>query len=212
MAPSLLGIRIAHRAMRGDTRRLAALMHDIVTGRQDAGPARRELISVFVTRLCAGIRRHHRAEHDVLWPVVVRSAGAEVDLSGLIGDHARLDPLLDEVARVADAFPGDPPAAIPLARNLATLAGLLDEHIEEEERLLFPVIAAHVSEADWKQAEDAVREGGGIGSDLPRLGQYARAEELAELRRLAGPVLALMLTLTRPGHRRRRRLVFGAAA
>ncbi|MBN6056849.1 hemerythrin domain-containing protein [Nonomuraea sp. RK-328] len=212
MASNLLGIRIAHRAMRGDTRRLAVLMNDIVTGRQDAGPARREAISTFVTRLCAGIHHHHRAEDDVLWPVIVRSAGAEVDLSDLTDDHAQLDPLLDEVLRDADALRGDPPAAIRLARNLGVLADLLDEHIEEEERLLFPVIAAHVSAEDWQEVENAVRKGGDIGFELPRIGQYARAEELAELRRLAGPVLALMLTLTRRGYRRRQRLIFGAAA
>jgi hemerythrin-like domain-containing protein len=96
-----------------------------------------------------------------------------------------------------------------MAKALTTLAALLDEHIEEEERLLFPVIAKYVSEADWQTVEDEVRKGGDIGFDLPRIGQYARPEELAELRKLAGPVLALLLRLLNRGHRRRQALIFG---
>ncbi|WP_433440717.1 hemerythrin domain-containing protein [Nonomuraea sp. CA-141351] len=149
-----------------------------------------------------------RPDRDVLWPVIVRSAGSEVDLSELSDDHAQLDPLLKEIATAAAGLGKEQSAAGRMARSLATL---FDEHIEEEERLLVPVIAEYVSEKDWEAAEDEVRKGGDIGSDLPRIGQYARPDEPAELRRPAGPLPAILLRLLNHGHRRRQRLIFGTA-
>ncbi|NUP01352.1 MAG: hemerythrin domain-containing protein [Nonomuraea sp.] len=210
MAPNMLGFRIMHRAMRGDTRRLAVLMNAIATGEQQAGEARLAAIATFTTKLCAGIHHHHQAEDDVLWPVIVRSAGAEVDLSDLTDDHAALDPLLEEITTAAARLASDGQAAKRLAKSLGTLADLLDEHIEEEERLIFPIVAAYVSEQDWKKVETEVQKGGDTRFDLPRIAQYAQPEELAELRGLAGPVLSALLALMARGHRRRQKLIFGA--
>src|SRR4051794_29875026 len=101
MAPNLLGFRITHRSMRGDSRRLAVLLSEIAAGDQRADTGRLTEITTFVTKLCAGIHHHHQAEDEVLWPVIVRSAGSEVDLAGLTDDHAQLDPLLDEITGTA---------------------------------------------------------------------------------------------------------------
>ncbi|MFD6756211.1 hypothetical protein [Micromonospora gifhornensis] len=99
--------------------------------------------------------------------------------------------------------------AAQLAAALVQLRDVLDEHIEEEERLIFPVIRSYVSVADWNTVERAVCRGGALRFELPRIEQYARPEELAELRRIAGPVLRLMLAALRPGFRRREAIVFG---
>ncbi|MDP4500543.1 hemerythrin domain-containing protein [Nonomuraea turcica] len=211
MAPNLLGIRLAHRAMRGDARRLARLMDRLATGDEPADAARLTAIATFATKLCDGIHHHHQAEDAVLWPVIARSAGAEVDLSDLSDDHAQLERLLEEISWFATRLGKDPVAAKRMAAALGTLADLLDEHIEQEERLLFPIIAKYVSEPDWNTVENAVSKDGDLGFDLPRIGQYARPDELAELRRVAGPVLALLLALLNRGHRRRQKLIFGAA-
>lgn len=211
MAPNLLGIRITHRAMRADIRRLARLMDEITAGDDRPDAARLAAIATFATKLCDGICHHHQAEDNVLWPVLMRSAGAEVDLSDLSDDHAQLDPLLEEVCWSATRLGKDPEAARRMAKALGTLADLLDEHIEEEERLLFPIIDKYVSEQDWETVENEVRKGGDLAFDLPRIGQYARPEEMAELRRVAGPVLALLLTVLSRGHRRRQKLIFGVA-
>ncbi|GAB3137048.1 hemerythrin domain-containing protein [Microbispora hainanensis] len=202
--PNLLGFRIAHRAMRTDSRRLADVTAEIAAGRQPCGPERAAAIREYATKLCRGIHHHHKAEDDHLWPLLVRSAGAEIDLSELSEDHSELDPLLEEIQAVA----GDP---AELAKPLRRLADLLDEHIQEEERTIFPIIMRHVSGEDWEEMEQHVRKGGDVRFELPRIEQHALPEELAELRRLAGPVLVVMLALMRRGHRRRERLVFGSA-
>ncbi|MBB2913453.1 hemerythrin-like domain-containing protein [Streptosporangium becharense] len=209
--PETLGFQIAHRSMRGEVRRLADLTAQLADGRQSADPARARAIVEYIAAMCTTIHHHHKTEDEVLWPVIERSAGAEVDLRDLSDDHAELDPLLDTIRSGSEEFLRTSDAR-RLAVCLTRLADMLDEHIEEEERLLFPIIRKYVSVADWKRVEDVARKGSNVMVELPRIEQYARPDELATLRRLAGPVLTVMFTVLRGGHRRRQRLIFGPLA
>ncbi|MEV0155528.1 hemerythrin domain-containing protein [Micromonospora sp. NPDC050686] len=218
--PNLVGFRINHRTMRADTRRLADLADRVAAGQITYDLRRAKALRTYVRLLCDGIHHHHRMEDEVLWPVLERSAAAEIDLRELSDDHASLDPVLDEARAAVDELAavlaaGSPAegraraAAGRLAAVLAQLRDVLDEHIEEEERLIFPVIQRYVSAADWDAVERAVRKGGALRFELPRIERYARPDELAELKRMAGPVLRLMLAALRPGFRRREARVFG---
>jgi hemerythrin-like domain-containing protein len=210
--PNLLGITINHRSMRGDARRFADVTRAIADGSLPGTPGRARAIQQYLTNLCDGIHHHHQAEDDVLWPVLRETAGAEVDLAELTDDHKQLDPLLDRVRAEATALtdaPADRDAAGRLSDTLATLRDLLDEHIDDEERTVFPVIRRYVNHDQWQQVENAVRKGSKIGFELPRIERYATPEELADLRRMAGPVLLLMLAAVRPGFARRERVIFG---
>ncbi|HTJ36426.1 MAG TPA: hemerythrin domain-containing protein [Dactylosporangium sp.] len=210
--PNLLGIMINHRSMRGDARRFADVTRAIADGSLPGTPGRARAIQQYLTNLCDGIHHHHQAEDDVLWPVLRETAGAEVDLAELTDDHKQLDPLLDRVRAEATALtdaPADRDAAGRLSDTLATLRDLLDEHIDDEERTVFPVIRRYVNHDQWQQVENAVRKGSKIGFELPRIERYATPEELADLRRMAGPVLLLMLAAVRPGFARRERVIFG---
>ncbi|MET7708300.1 hemerythrin domain-containing protein [Micromonospora sp. NPDC005413] len=218
--PNLIGFRINHRTMRADTRRLADLSAGVAAGHITYDRRRAKALRTYVWLLCAGIHHHHRMEDEVLWPVLERSAAAEIDLRDLSDDHAALDPVLDEARASVDDLvsvftSGDPAqgqvraSAGRLAAILAQLRDVLDEHIEEEERLIFPVIRRYVSVADWVTVERAVRKGGALRFELPRIERYARPEELDELKRIAGPVLRLTLAALRPGFRRREAMVFG---
>jgi hemerythrin-like domain-containing protein len=210
--PNLLGITINHRSMRGDARRFADVTRAIADGSLPGTPGRARAIQQYLTNLCDGIHHHHQAEDDVLWPVLRETAGAEVDLAELTDDHKQLDPLLDRVRAEATALtdaPADRDAAGRLSDTLATLRDLLDEHIDDEERTVVPVIRRYVNHDQWQQVENAVRKGSKIGFELPRIERYATPEELADLRRMAGPVLLLMLAAVRPGFARRERVIFG---
>ncbi|GAA4813637.1 hypothetical protein GCM10023200_59280 [Actinomycetospora chlora] len=216
----LLGITLGHRAMCADTRRLADLAAGIVTGDERVDRARGVALARWIGRVADEIHHHHEAEDDVLWPVLERWAGDRVDLAALTDDHAALDPLLAEVRAAAEAvalLPADDvpghPAAVTLARRLGTLADLLAEHIAEEERDLFPIILAHVPQSEWHAVEAAVRDrGGDMPFVLPRVAAAATPEQLADLRRAAGPVLMVLLPVTRWRLRRAEKLVFGGGS
>ncbi|GAA4191540.1 hemerythrin domain-containing protein [Microbispora amethystogenes] len=205
--PDLTGIRIVHRAMRGDLHRLRTAAEDLDAGRRRADGARAAAIARYAEDVCAAIHHHHSREDEIVWPVIERSAGAAVDLADLSDDHSELDPLLDRVRVTARAFAAGGGAG-ELAAALRTLSDLIDEHIEEEERRIFPVIEKYVPAADWKAMEKSLR-GGDPRFELSWADRYATPDEMAHIRRLAGPVLSLLLILIRPGQRRRQRLVFG---
>ena len=211
----LLGITLGHRAMCTDTRRLADLAARIASGAERVDRARGVALARWIGRVADEIHHHHEAEDDVLWPVLERNAGDRVDLAALTDDHAALDPLLARVRRAAEALaeaPGDGAAARALAQHLGTLADLLAEHIADEEREVFPIILAHVPQAEWHDVETAVRErGGDVFFALPRIAAAATPEQLSALRRAAGPVLMVLLPITRRRLRRAEKLVFGTA-
>ncbi|GAA1013451.1 hypothetical protein Aple_054330 [Acrocarpospora pleiomorpha] len=208
--PDLTGIRIIHRAMRGDLHRLVALTEAIGAGRTDVSPARAAAIAHFVGQIRHTIHQHHTREDEIVWPLLERSAGAAVDLTDLSDDHSTLDPLLEEMESAGRAFTANRDNIAPLAAAIRKLSELLDEHIEEEERRIFPVIAQYVTVADWERAETAIRKGGSIKFDLAWVSQYATPAELAHIRSKAGPIITLMIAMIRPGHRRRQRLIFGS--
>lgn len=209
----LLGITLGHRAMCADTRRLADLAARIVRGEERVDSPRAVALARWIGRVADEIHHHHEAEDDVLWPVLERWAGDRVDLAALTDDHAALDPLLARIREAAERLaqaPTDGAGARELAAHLGSLADLLAEHIAEEERDLFPIILAHVPQSEWHGVEAAVRDrGGDMGFGLPRVAAAATPEELAELRRVAGPVLMVLLPITRWRLRRAEKLVFG---
>ncbi|MEU9891040.1 hemerythrin domain-containing protein [Sphaerisporangium sp. NPDC051011] len=206
--PDLTGIRIIHRAMRGDVHRLLTLAKDLDAGRQQADATRAAAIALFTDDLCAMIHHHHTREDKALWPVIERSAGAAVDLTDLSDDHAELDPLLDRGRLAARAFASGRGGASEFEAAVRTLSEHLDEHIEEEELRIFPIIEQYVSAADWKALEKSLRSEN-VRFELAWVDQYANPDEMAHIRKITGPILGLLLTLSRPGHRRRQRLVFG---
>ncbi|MEV6932454.1 hemerythrin domain-containing protein [Dactylosporangium sp. NPDC051485] len=210
--PNLLGITINHRSMRGDARRFAEVTRAMAQGHTAGTPQRAREIQWYLGNLCTGIHHHHQAEDEVLWPVLRETAGAEVDLGELTDDHRQLDPLLDRIRAEAAALaaaPADRAVAGRLADSLATLRDLLDEHIEDEEHTLFPVILRYVSGEQWQRVEKAVRKGSKVGFELPRIERYAEPQELQALYREAGPVLRLILASVRGGFLRRERVIFG---
>ena len=209
----LLGLRLGHRVMCRDARRLADLTAAWAAGTTTMTAARGRALVSWTDRLATEIHQHHTAEDDILWPVLVRRAGAAVDLTALSDDHAALDPVLTELrGATRDAVAGRGEPAVASAAHRA-LAEQLVEHIDEEERDLFPVIYAHVPLAEWKAVEKGVRErGGDMFFVLPRLASVCTDEEFARLRAEAGPVLMVLLWFARRRLHRDAQLLFGTDA
>jgi hypothetical protein len=205
----LLGIRIAHRIMRRDARRLAGLAAGWADGSDPVTGRRRRVLGAWIEGLCRDIHHHHATEDDHLWPILERRAGAEIDLAPLSDDHAALDPVLDDVRGAFTVAAADG-RVDPLAERLTHLADLLDEHIAEEERDVFPVILAYVPLAEWATVEKAAQRGGaGIRYALPRIVDVATPEEFAAMTADAPKVLLLLMKALLPRYRRESRLLGG---
>ncbi|WP_448616236.1 hemerythrin domain-containing protein [Modestobacter sp. URMC 112] len=204
--PDVLGMRLAHRVMLYDAQRLTDLAEQLAITGATAGRA--AAIAGYVRDWADSVHVHHSAEDDVLWPVLVASAGRHVDLTELSDDHAALGSMLDRLRRAADTFRACPEedAATALAVELAGLRDSLTEHVGEEEGAVLPLVERYVSVRDWEEVERRIRRRARITFELPRVAAVVTREEFAGR---AGPVLRLAIAVLGPPFRRRERAVFG---
>jgi hemerythrin-like domain-containing protein len=202
----VLGMRLAHRAMLRDAVRLTARAEQAAAGATVDPRA----VADYVRDFADSVHHHHSVEDEILWPVLVESAGPHVDLTELSDDHAALDPMLSRLRSCADAFAARPgeDSATALATALAELRDTLTEHIGEEEAAVFPVIERHVSVADWAEVEKRIRSRAKLSFEAPRAIAAATPAELAAIKAAGGPAVRVLIALLAPPFRRRERTVF----
>ena len=93
---------------------------------------------------------HFSAEADILFPAIrVMQPQMSTLLDRLLEEHAALRELVHQLDQ-------QPPDGSQLTALLASFGTLLERHIRCEERELFPVYEAHVSEAEATRIEHAI--------------------------------------------------------
>ncbi|MEV6061933.1 hemerythrin domain-containing protein [Nocardia asteroides] len=208
--PNLLGMRLAHRAMLADTARLGVVVGELAAGGASCPPRRARALTEYLGLLCDSIHHHHRVEDEVLWPALTAAAGDAVELRELTDDHAQLEPALAEIRTLcADLVARRPGAAAALAERLTRLHTVLDEHIADEERTVFPIITEYLTTEQWATVEAAARGGAVLSFELPRMLAVGTRAELAELMAEGGLPLRVMRTVFGIGYRRRERALAG---
>ncbi|GLY97284.1 hemerythrin domain-containing protein [Actinoplanes sp. NBRC 103695] len=130
--------RLLHKMHRAATSLLAE-----AASREDSPSEALEELRDF---LVAALEHHHESEDDVLWPQLAKADPAiGAALTALDPEHDALDAALDELA---DAPMQD-------RSRLASAAGevrdLVHVHLEHEEAVLFPALAAHMSDEEWAE-------------------------------------------------------------
>jgi hemerythrin-like domain-containing protein len=104
--------------------------------------------------LVAALRHHHESEDDVLWPqLIAADPRAGAGLLELSAEHDALDAALDALAAAAVQDDADRPA---LAAAAWVVRDLVHKHLEHEEPVLFPALAAHISDQAWSEFSRAV--------------------------------------------------------
>lgn len=209
--PDVLGMRIAHRVMLRDLDRTTGIAMAMADGGVPVTRRRTRAVVRYLSLMAESIHHHHRAEDDILWPVIEQRAGAAIDLAALTEDHAALDPKLDGLADAAGRFGADPSrrTAALVAARLVEVRTMLVEHIAEEERDTFPVIERYLSVDDWRDVEDRIRKAARMTFELPRIAAAVTPAELTRLKEGAGPVIDVLLFLVRPRYRRLERAIWG---
>ncbi len=211
--PDLAGFALVHSALRSGCRLIADATTAIAAG-SPCPPVRHRAVVRFAAAVLDEVHVHHSREDDVLWPVIAASAGAHVDLEPLSDDHAELQRVLDRAQAALARFEiAGPALAAPLADLLTRLADDLDEHVEEEEREVFPVLRRFVSAGDLTRAEARFRAGTTprqLAFLLPWLVDSCPtpADRAALLARVPLP-LRLLLRAVSPAWQRQRDLVAG---
>ena len=98
----------------------------------------------------SGLASHFAAETDILFPAIrAMQPQASALLDRLIQEHTAMQELVHHIAQQS-------PDGSQLTELLASFGTLLEQHIRCEERDLFPVYEAHVSEAEATRIEHAI--------------------------------------------------------
>lgn len=205
----LLGMRLAHRVIRHDLTRLSRLADEMIADPSRFDRSRYAAISRYVELFTTSLHHHHTVEDFSLWPLITDSAGPHVDFTELTDDHDELDPLLDTLIRLAAELPGKT-AIAEFARAIRRLQTMLDEHIDDEERTVFPLITGHVAADAWQQFEKEAQRGGRADFDLTRVFAVMTVEETAKARQELPIFLRVLVAVLARKQRRRERAVFGA--
>lgn len=210
-APDILGMAIAHRVMLRDLDRTTGIAMAMADGGVPISRPRVRALVRYLGLMGESIHHHHRAEDDILWPVIEKRAGSHIDLTPLTEDHEALDPKLDGLGVAVSLFAAEPTqrTAAVVATRLMEMRIMLHEHIAEEERDTFPVIRRYLSAADWNGVEAQIRKCARMSFELPRIAAAVTPDELATLKAQAGPMINVILALVRPRYRRMEKAIWG---
>lgn len=206
----LLGMRLAHRVMRRDAARLSRVADEVVTDSSRFDQTRYAALAAYIRLFAASIHHHHKVEDEALWPLIKSSAGPHVDLSELSEDHQALDPILDELATHSVKLP-EHRAVVGFARALHQLREVLDEHIDDEERTVFPLVTGYVSAEAWRRFEKHAQRGGRMDFDLTRAFAVMTPDEAARTNADIPLLLRGIVRVLSRRQSRRERAVFDSA-
>ena len=116
-------------------------------------PARADAVAEYVGFHLDGLVAHHSSEDELIWPVLRERASMSGALIRRMEEqHTGLHDALDTTRRELagwEAAP-TPERSEALATALGTVVDRLSEHLTEEERDVVPLIAAHITQAEWE--------------------------------------------------------------
>jgi hemerythrin-like domain-containing protein len=115
--------------------------------------ARAHIIAQHYELIRGMLHHHHQAEDTYLWPRLVSRAAQEAPpvVAAMEAQHEQLDKTLADVTAGVNEWreTADPVQGEQVAAAAARLSGLLAEHLVAEEEQAVPLIARHVTAAEW---------------------------------------------------------------
>lgn len=144
---------LVHRAFRSAFRTAPAWVTSVTVGDRE----RSEFVAQHLSMVVTGLHEHHTTEDELLWPVLLPRAAMHTELvHRMESQHKQLQVHLD---RVTDLLPGwrataDAVTGRELAGVFTAATAVLEEHLAEEEREILPLVAEHLTQAEWQTLGD----------------------------------------------------------
>jgi hemerythrin-like domain-containing protein len=114
--------------------------------------ARAGAVAEYVGFHLDGLQAHHSSEDELVWPALYERASlSDALIRRMEEQHAGLHDAIETTRRELVAWEATPTASgsEALATALSTVVDRLAEHLAEEERDIVPLIAAHITQAEW---------------------------------------------------------------
>ncbi|MGI5456907.1 hemerythrin domain-containing protein [Streptomyces sp. CA-249302] len=138
---------VVHRVFR----RESALAPRLVRAVPDGDTARAAQLAAHLDDYVMGLHHHHSLEDELVWPLLHARGADGVLVERMEEQHRRIDRTLAVVAEWQPAWlrEANPIAREELALALAEHHTVLLEHLDDEERLVLPLVAEHLTVAEW---------------------------------------------------------------
>jgi hypothetical protein len=210
--PDLTIFHIAHRGMRGDSQRFAALVATLSPAGTRRASAARSWLGGFRSEL----HEHHTVEDTIFYPALLeRVPTVAAALERVDADHRLLDVVLDDLDRRLRALAdgdGTSDTVASAARSARELAELISSHLDLEDADLIPLFVRHFTAEEYDALSAKAMKAGRLRElafAVPWMMDHATTEERDRL--LAEAPLPLKV-LWRATRRRYARIVGGAFA
>jgi hemerythrin-like domain-containing protein len=206
---------VVHRSFRREFRLLPGAIRAVAAG--DTGRA--EYIGDFLEMVTAGLHHHHTGEDELLWPKLLGRVGSlNADLvQRMESQHERVATLLHRVDELLPRWRARAEAEVrdELANTLADASAVLDQHLEEEEKEILPLVSVYVTNAEWQalgeRGKASIPKGAKGFIALGSILQDATPQERVRFLGLLPPPVRLIWKLVGSGiHRRATIRLYGA--
>jgi len=100
-----------------------------------------------------GLQAHHSSEDELVWPALHERASLSGALITRMEDqHARVHAAIEHARELLRPWAAAPKAesSAALANAIGAVGDRLAEHLAEEERDVVPLIASHITQAEWE--------------------------------------------------------------
>jgi hemerythrin-like domain-containing protein len=144
---------VVHRAFRREFRMAPALIRSVSAGDRD----RADFVGEHLFGMVTGLHHHHTGEDELLWPILLERVSLHSALvNRMAAQHKQLSVHLD---RIGELLPGwrltaDLVTGRELAGEFGEASALLNEHLDEEENEILPLVSEHITPAEWKALGD----------------------------------------------------------
>src|SRR3954451_7424126 len=137
-----------HRVFREAFAAAAPLVGSVPSGDME----RADLVGSYYANVLAFLRSHHEGEDELVWPKLIKRVPDEADtVRRVASQHEGVLTSLEAAQEKLLDWRADPQidGGAQLAAALATLGAELSHHLDEEERVILPIAARHMSPEEW---------------------------------------------------------------
>lgn len=123
------------------------LLRTVAPGDDD----RAALVASYLANLLALLHAHHEGEDVLLWPRLLDRVPDASPVLHVAAQHVDLGPVVDAVERRLTDWAGGPTEqrARSLGAAFTALTRALGRHLDDEEAVVLPLAAEHLSPAEW---------------------------------------------------------------
>ncbi|WP_327406003.1 hemerythrin domain-containing protein [Streptomyces sp. NBC_01288] len=148
--PDVHDMVVVHRTFRQS----CAELPELVRGLRPGDTARAQLVVDAVRFMLMGLEAHHVSEDEFLWPRLAERTTPHAEaITRMEEQHHRLEDLVTRVRGELDTLAADPRPSLceQVAAQLAELGSVLIAHMDEEENIVLPLAAEHLTVAEWEE-------------------------------------------------------------